>query len=215
MSDRKDSTENFMQRWSRRKRATKTPTSEEARLQRLEPPEEEADPRPSAAAHCEPDPAFDPTVLPPIESITATSDVRAFLGRGVPEALTRAALRRLWVIDPTIRDFVGPAENQWDFTTPEGVPGFGPLELTPDLRRIVASVFGDGPGCDTPPQCAKAEQDEELARRSPKSSQATTGLTPDRSETDVERPAPTEPCRNIDDQSDRLSPSHTAEQQES
>jgi hypothetical protein len=189
MSDPKDPTENFMQRWSRRKRAAKTPTSEDATPVRLEPPEAEAEARPSAPAHGEPDPAFDPTALPPIESITATSDVRAFLGRGVPEELTRAALRRAWVIDPTIRDFVGPAENQWDFTKPERVPGFGSLELTPDLRRIVASVFGDAPGRDMPPQGANAEQDEELAGRCRNSSQATTALTPDGGQTDVGRSA--------------------------
>ena len=67
-------------------------------------------------------------LLPPIESITAATDIRAFLAPGVPEELTRAALRRVWVTDPTIRDFVGLAENQWDFTNPDGVPGFGSLE---------------------------------------------------------------------------------------
>jgi hypothetical protein len=185
MSDPKDSTENFMQRWSRRKRAAKTPTLEEARLPRLEPPEAEAD----APVHGEPEPAFDSTALPPIESITATSDIRAFLGPGVPEELTRAALRRAWVIDPTIRDFVGPAENQWDFTKPDRIPGFGSLELTPDLRRIVASVFGDAPG-PTPPQCEKAEQDEELDGRSSNSSQAGMAPTSDGNETAVGRSSP-------------------------
>jgi hypothetical protein len=189
MSGPKDTTENFMRRWSRRKRAAKTPTPNDPRPPRLGPPEEEADSRPSAPAHGEPDPAFDPTTLPPIESITATNDVRAFLRRGVPEELTRAALRRAWVIDPTIRDFVGPAENQWDFTNPEGVPGFGSLEFTPELRRVVASIFGDAPGRDTPSQCEKAEQDDELAGRSSNSSQATTALTPDGNETDVARSA--------------------------
>ena len=81
--------------------------------------------RTSRAAQSEADPpAFDPATLPPIESITATSDIRAFLAPGVPEELTRAALRRVWVTDPMIRDFVGIAENQWDFTKPDSVPGF-------------------------------------------------------------------------------------------
>jgi hypothetical protein len=189
MSDPKDTTENLMQRWSRRKRAAKTPTPDDPRTPRVEPPEEEAESRPGAPAHGEPDRAFDPTTLPPIESMTATSDVRAFLRRGVPEELTRAALRRAWVIDPTIRDFVGPAENQWDFTNPEGVPGFGSLEFAPELGRVVASIFGDAPGHDSPSQCEKARQDDELAGRSSSSSQATTALTPDGSEADVARPA--------------------------
>jgi hypothetical protein len=32
--------------------------------------------------------------------------------------MTVAALRRAWVSDPVIRDFIGIAENQWDFTNP-------------------------------------------------------------------------------------------------
>ena len=31
---------------------------------------------------------------------------------------------RSLVNDPMIRDFVGPSENAWDFTAPNGVPGF-------------------------------------------------------------------------------------------
>ena len=68
-----------------------------------------------------------------------------FFAPGVPAELTRAALRRAWVTDPAIRDFIGIAENQWDFTKPDGVPGFGSLELTPELRRMVAQLVGDAP----------------------------------------------------------------------
>jgi hypothetical protein len=45
--------------------------------------------------------------------------------------------------DPAIRDFIGLAENQWDFTKPDAVPGFGPLELTPQVRRIIAELVAD------------------------------------------------------------------------
>jgi hypothetical protein len=88
-------------------------------------------------------PSTDVTELPPIESITATTDIRAFLAPGVPPELTRAALRRAWVVDPKIRSFIGIAENQWDFTAPETIPGFGPLKAVDDVRRLVADVFGD------------------------------------------------------------------------
>ena len=37
-------------------------------------------------------------------SITAATDIRAFLAPGVPAELTRAALRRAWTADPAIRD---------------------------------------------------------------------------------------------------------------
>ena len=120
-----------------------------------------------AAVQSEADlPAFDPAILPPIESITATSDIRAFLAPGVPEQFVRAALRRVWVTDPTIRDFIGLAENQWDFTKPDGVPGFGTLELTPELRRIVAGLVGDVPERTTPARHANAEQDRQDAEMS-------------------------------------------------
>src|SRR5262249_13359900 len=57
-----------------------------------------------------------------------------------PEELTRAALRRLWTADPAIRDFVGLAENAWDFTDPGAMPGFGPLEATAQVRQMVARI---------------------------------------------------------------------------
>jgi len=103
--------------------------------------------------------AFDPTSLPPIEAINAASDLRAFLAPGVPIELTRAALRRAWVADPVIRDFIEIAENQWDFGTPDGVPGFGSLTMTPQHRRLVAELFGD-PGALGPAD--EAEQKAHL-----------------------------------------------------
>jgi hypothetical protein len=143
MNDLEDSAIKFVQRWSRRKRAAEQRSPGRADSS---PAEKEADT--NSAAQSDADlPPFDLATLPPIESITATSDIRAFLGPGVPEELTRAALRRVWVIDPTIRDFIGIAENQWDFTRPDnGVPGFGALQLTPELRRMVANLIGDGTG---------------------------------------------------------------------
>ena len=89
------------------------------------------------------EPSFDPARLPPIESITAESDIRAFLVPGVPAELTRAALRRAWAADPKIRDFVGLAENAWDFNAAGAMPGFGPLEMTEELRRHIAQLLGD------------------------------------------------------------------------
>lgn len=141
MSELENSTRHFLQRWSQRKRAAENHAPDDADLS----PEDKKTATNAAAQSDANLPAFDPATLPPIESITATSDVRAFLAPGVPEELTRAALRRVWLTDPTIRDFIGIAENQWDFTKPDGVPGFGSLELTPELRRMVASLIGDAP----------------------------------------------------------------------
>ncbi len=92
--------------------------------------------------------ALDIAKLPPIESITAASDIRAFLAPGVPAELTRAALRRAWAADPTIRDFVGLSENAWDFNAPDSIPGFGPLEMTEELRRRIVQVVGRSLGAE-------------------------------------------------------------------
>jgi Protein of unknown function (DUF3306) len=88
------------------------------------------------------DSTFEPASVPPIESITADTDIRAFLAPGVPGDLARAALRRAWATDPKIRDFVGLADYDWDFNAPGSLPGFGSLEMTDELRQIAAQVVG-------------------------------------------------------------------------
>jgi Protein of unknown function (DUF3306) len=136
--------ESFVSRWSRLKRQAGRPAEGK-------PPNEPAEPASGAAVAGEPakagqaenpPAAFDPSTLPPIESITAETDIRAFLQSGVPAELSRAALRRVWTTDPAIRDFIGIAENQWDFTAPGAIPGFGPLEPTDDVCKLVAQAMG-------------------------------------------------------------------------
>jgi hypothetical protein len=172
--------EDFLRRWSRRKQAARAPVRETEETHR------EADaghgPSPVAVADVAAVPAFDPASLPPLESIAAASDIRAFLTLGVPEEISRAALRRAWVTDPAIRDFVGLAENQWDFTNPDGVPGFGALDLTPELRRMVADLFRSAPAEteSTPAEVVKAIESSE---------EAISTLTPIRSDKTSEMPA--------------------------
>jgi Protein of unknown function (DUF3306) len=123
--------ESFLTRWSRRKRGAATgepppsPTTED-----------------KAGSTAEPAPPIDPASLPPIESIGAGSDIRPFLAPGVPAELTRVALRRAWSADPTIRDFIGLAENSWDFTAPGGVPGFGSVTAE-EVERLLARLAGE------------------------------------------------------------------------
>jgi hypothetical protein len=136
------SVQDFLQRWSRRKLGGDDADDQVAAVS---PAAGEAAPGQPAPAPPEPAAAFDPNSLPPIESIDATTDIRAFLAPGVPIELTRAALRRAWTSDPVIRDFVGIAENQWDFTNPDSVPGFGSLEFSEDVRAMVARMFGETP----------------------------------------------------------------------
>jgi hypothetical protein len=86
------------------------------------------------------DAPFDLASLPSIESIAANTDIVAFLRAGVPPELMRAALRRAWSTDPSIRDFIGIAENQWDFNDPEAIPGFGPLTTVEDSADALAQI---------------------------------------------------------------------------
>jgi len=116
--------ENFLSRWSRRKR--------EAEGEGEEVP---AGPAPAA------DIPFDPASLPPIQSITAETDIRGFLGAGVPSELTRAALRRAFACDPAIRNFVGLADYDWDFNAADSMAGFGPLEMTDDVAKMAAHIL--------------------------------------------------------------------------
>jgi hypothetical protein len=85
---------------------------------------------------------FDLASLPSIETIAADTDIRGFLQSCVPAELTRAALRRAWVNDPAIRDFIGIAENQWDFNDPNAIPGFGPLRATDSAPALLAQALG-------------------------------------------------------------------------
>ena len=138
--------ENFLDRWSRRKRDAKAEFAAPETAQEKPPAVGESDaPKAAPAGPAGPYPpveaAFDSASLPPIESIGATSDVRAFLQPGVPSELTRAALRRAWSADPEIRDFIGLVENGWDFNDPNGVPGFGPITAG-EVARLLAQAIG-------------------------------------------------------------------------
>lgn len=147
----------FLSRWSRRKQA----------IARGEAPAEPAPPEATAPPAATPDDApiaepaeeepFDIASLPSIESLTAESDITAFLARGVPQLLKRQALRRIWSLDTGIRDFVGPADYAWDFNAPDGVPGFS-LDLPGDVKKLLAQAIGTPPepetpeGAETPPE---------------------------------------------------------------
>jgi hypothetical protein len=119
--------ENLFRRWSRLKQETKA--AEEVDIAAA-----------GSARMAVPEPPFDPANLPSIESISADTDIIAFLRAGVPTELVRSALRRAWTSDPAIRDFVGIAENQWDFNDPNAIPGFGPLTASEDGLDVLAQI---------------------------------------------------------------------------
>jgi hypothetical protein len=138
------SPENFVSRWARLKsEADAEPKTERVghapRREAVAPVAE----TPSVQQQNEMvDEPFDPAGLPSIETITFDTDVRGFLQGHVPAALTRAALRQAWASDPAIRDFIGIAENQWDFNDPAAMPGFGPMQATDNLPALLARALG-------------------------------------------------------------------------
>ena len=176
--------EHFLSRWARRKqevaREESAPEPEEANAQmtgavgEVAPgaatPDAQAENMDGQAGDGEKreEPAFDLSKLPSIESITADTDIRPFLAAGVPASLRQAALRRVWVADPKIRDFIGIAENQWDFTAGGNAPGFDFSPPLGDVKRMVADIFGEKPEVDSqkeaPAQAARLEPDSPARR---------------------------------------------------
>jgi hypothetical protein len=160
--------ENFLERWSRKKaEAQREPTEatdpsaaanepadapDAPKPDIAAPPGRSAEAMPPSPAVLKPD--FDLASLPSLDSITAATDIRGFLAPGVPQELTRAALRRAWLADPAIRDFVGLQENDWDFTNPEAVPGFGGMPPGYDIRKMISQIFGEA---DQPPRETRAQ----------------------------------------------------------
>jgi Protein of unknown function (DUF3306) len=139
------SPENFVSRWARLKRGS-------VAAPKTEPAANGSHPEAVAAAGAETpsahqrdeviDEPFDPASLPSIETITVDTDIRGFLQSRVPAVLTRAALRQAWASDPAIRDFIGIAENQWDFNDPTAMPGFGPMRETDNVPTLLARALG-------------------------------------------------------------------------
>jgi len=144
--------EKFIDRWSRRKREA---ADEPAPIEAKDAAAASASPAETKAPAAEP--PFDPASLPPIESISAESDIRAFLKPEVPPDLSRAALRRAWSADPAIRDFIGLVENGWDFNDPNGIPGFGPIAAD-EVARLLAQLVG------APPASAETSAPQQAAR---------------------------------------------------
>jgi hypothetical protein len=147
------SDEPFLARWSRRKREAAAEPDAPARPNETEAKQvaardESHTPREDRSAAAQPSPsipAFDPASLPSLDSITETTDVRAFLQPGVPPALTREALRRAWSADPAVRDFVGLQEYDWDYNMPGAIAGFGELGSEHNVKEMLARVFGEHP----------------------------------------------------------------------
>ncbi len=107
MADPED--DDFLSRWSRRKRgelpeqvAPPEPSGDEPADEEA-PSEEEGDPEVIAR-------------LPDIAGMDDTSDFSVFLKAGVPEALRRRALRKLWRVNPVLANLDGLNDYDEDYT---------------------------------------------------------------------------------------------------
>ncbi|MEF2549875.1 DUF3306 domain-containing protein [Aurantimonas sp. A2-1-M11] len=150
----------FFSRWSRRKRELDEAADADRRAdseRQTRDMGQKADPEaPASDVPGAPAPSGDAPVatadtpitpeelaaLPDPDALTATSDVTAFLRKGVPASLRNRAMRRLWSLDPAIRDYVGDARDYaWDWNVPGGVPVSGPLSATTDVKQMVRDIF--------------------------------------------------------------------------
>ncbi|MBM3554463.1 MAG: DUF3306 domain-containing protein [Alphaproteobacteria bacterium] len=92
--------EGFLKRWSRRK---------------IEAKEEPEVPPPAKLEDKTKEKAKLPLDLPSIDSLTKESDFKVFLQPGVPEELHRAALRKLWKLDPDLSRHDGMTDYAEDY----------------------------------------------------------------------------------------------------
>jgi hypothetical protein len=111
MAERQD--QGFLARWSRRKQAARE-------AEREQEPEHRAPQDPARTADANvaqrPDAAELTPALPDPATLDASSDFSVFLGRDVPVETHRAALRRLWRLDPFYNRLDGLSDYCEDFT---------------------------------------------------------------------------------------------------
>jgi hypothetical protein len=143
MSGPDETDRSFLARWSQRKQEAKQPEPK---------PDAPADETAAASGSTAPQvqeepPEFDLSTLPTLEELTGSTDITAFLHKGVPEQLRNAALRKSWALDPAIRNYVNPAlEYAYDWNAPGGVPGGGELGAAVDVARLVSQIIGEPAG---------------------------------------------------------------------
>ena len=169
--------ENFLTRWSSRKLANRAQSARQEAHAEREPGDAKGTSENGTLAKTNKDgdaqdnPPFDVAQLPPLDSIGGDTDITAFLHRDVPPDLTRAALRRAWTSDPTIKDFVGLVENGWDFNDPSAMSGFGPITAE-EVARLAGKVI------EALPEAAPEDQSKDASPSRKKSQLASAKALP-------------------------------------
>jgi len=165
--------DSFLDRWSRLKR-----TAGETEPEAPAPDAGDVDAGAVDAAAGEPAlTAEEVAALPDVANVATPEALGVFLRRGVPAALRQAALRRMWVLNPAIRDYVDDArEYAMDWNAPGGVPGGG-IVSRQDAQALVERLFAArepraappppeerAAGAETPPagQAAAAAEDSRI-----------------------------------------------------
>ncbi len=134
-----DPEDRFLARWSRRKRdprrGRRAPAAEPERRDSdavAAVPAEDTPPadvtelgaaEPGTVEPGEAEPGTVAEELPDIDSMDKTSDFTVFLKEGVPEAIRRKALRRLWRLDPVLANLDGLNDYDEDFSVVGMVAG--------------------------------------------------------------------------------------------
>jgi hypothetical protein len=138
-SDKTTQDRGFLSRWSQRKQEAGRPEPKQD-----SPIVDGVEPLgPETALSETAEPEFDLSTLPKLEELTGTTDITAFLRKGVPEHLRNAALSKSWALDPAVRNYVNPAlEYAYDWNTPGGVPGSSKLSAGFDVARMVSEIMG-------------------------------------------------------------------------
>lgn len=131
------STDDFLSRWSRRKREVAAEAERERAVRApspAEPPAAEAE-APPAVSEAEAEGMSDEEILarldlPHPDSVACTEDARAFLRGGVPARLKRLALRRMWAVTPEseLACFDGLRDYAEDYT--DAALGAGAVSTT-------------------------------------------------------------------------------------
>ncbi len=152
----------FLSAWSRRKLAARREAQAEESEDKVLP---DADLEPESAEAGRPvEPDDEEAVdadfianLPSIEDITGKTDLAPFMRRGVPLALRNAALRKVWTLNPLIRDHIDPAlDYAWDWNAPGGVPGGGGTLTGEGVSQMVKNLMGDAKPADVASRALRA-----------------------------------------------------------
>jgi hypothetical protein len=170
---------NFLSRWSRLKRRAeenRAPADSHA------PVSVEGDlDSPAATDAALPELAPEElAALPRLEDFTPETDLAPFMRAGVPAGLRNAALRRMWALDPAIRDRVGDAlDYAYDWNVAGNVPGSGQLLPVDDVESMLRSIVGGPepasvPEAKTPSTEAARSEEPQISSEAPSEQVAAT-----------------------------------------